>query len=269
MDILARIHQKYARLTQKEQQLADYILQEGGRLQNMNISVLAARSGVSNGTVTHFCKTLECGSYAELKLELSRVHTETGQEGDSIFDGVLSYYQTIIKRTDQLVDREMLSRIVETIAHCRGKVYLYGIGSSGLTADELMLRLLRMGIHVQAITDAHLMIIESAILTAEDLVIALSISGETTEVVQAVQIARQSGCQTVSLTSFPESSLAKASHVSLSVIDTERVGRLRFINTQFSVMYVIDLMTAMLLENEERLTRMEKTVSAIITKHEK
>ncbi len=56
MDILSSIQKKYNTFTDKERSIADYILKEGNNIRNMNISVLAATVGVSDGTITRFCK---------------------------------------------------------------------------------------------------------------------------------------------------------------------------------------------------------------------
>ena len=95
---------------------------------------------------------------------------------DNILIQVSKFYQTVIERSNQLLDITYLHRLAEAIKSAR--IYIYGIGSSGLSAKEMMLRLSRMGFNVQSITDSHLMLINSSILNENDFVIAISSSGK-------------------------------------------------------------------------------------------
>lgn len=263
-DILSEIHGKYNSFTRKEQLIADYILKEGSHLQNMNISVLAATVGVSDGTITRFCRRIECNSFADLKIQLGRVtaYDESEYESGAI-NQVYNFYKAVIERSNLLMDKAALMHLVGEIANA-DKLYIYGVGNSGLTATELMLRLLRMGIHVQAITDPHLMLINSSIMDFRGLIVSISISGETAELVNAVRVAKQNGCRIISLTSFPESSLALQSDFCFPVVNTSLVSSARFMNSQFSVLYVIDLLCSMLLREEQYRDKMDITVDTII-----
>lgn len=264
MNILSEIHAKYNSFTQKEQLIADYILTQGQHIQNMNISVLAATVGVSDGTITRFCRKIQCASFADLKIGISRAASVDLQEDeDGALAQVYNFYKAVIEHSNQLMDRAALLQLADEV-RSSSNLYIYGVGNSGLTATELMLRLLRMGFHVQAITDPHLMLINSSILTAKDRILAISISGETADLVNAVRVARQNGCPITALTSFPESSLALQSDFCFPIINTDLVSRSRFMNSQFSVIYVIDLLCSMLLREEDYRSKMDITVDTII-----
>lgn len=264
MDIYMVIQQLYPTFSKKEQLVANYILQEGQSINNMNISVLANHVGVSNGTITHFCKKIGCNNFAELKVQLGRLRTATAPSAeDNILIQVSKFYQTVIERSNQLLDITYLHRLAEAIKSA-ARIYIYGIGSSGLSAKEMMLRLLRMGFNVQSITDSHLMLINSSIVNENDFVIAISSSGETSVIVDATRIAKNNGCKVICLTSFSESTLAQQVDSFILVSNTLFVDKERFVNSQFSVMYAIDILCMILLADPDLNSRMQITVNTIL-----
>ncbi len=258
------IQQQYPSFSKKEQAIANYILQNGMTIKNMNISVLAKNVGVSNGTITHFCKKIGCKNFAELKVQLGGLVAREQVSADNNIAGqVYNFYKTVIDRTNQFLDINELINLADQVRKA-SRIYIYGVGSSGLTATELMLRLMRMGFNVQSITDSHLMLINSSILTTDDFVIAISNSGETTEVVDAARIAKNNQCKVICFTSFSESSLAQQSDSSITVSNALFIDKERFINSQFSVMYAIDLLCTILLRDSNLKDRMQITVDTII-----
>ena len=74
-------------------------------------------------------------------------------------------------------------------------VYVYGIGSSGIAAQEFKLRFMRLGMRVEAISDPHLMKINSSLVNEECLIFGFSISGTTKEVLSGLNIAKENGAR--------------------------------------------------------------------------
>ena len=266
MDILSSIQKKYNTLTDKERSIADYILKEGNNIRNINISVLAATVGVSDGTITRFCKKVGGKSFAELKIQLGSAGAGNKiAHSNDLVTQEYEFYKTVIEHSNQMIDKKALEYLVNQIATA-GNIYIFGVGSSGLTACETMFRLSRMGFHVQSVTDSHLMIIYSSILGPGDLVIAISISGETVDVVNAVKAAKQNGAKIICLTSFTDSTIAQCADFCFPVVNPLFVDQERFINSQLSALYTIDLLCLILLKDEERKKKMNITVETIIKK---
>lgn len=262
MDILTTIQNIYPQLSLKEKQIASYVLNKANQIQNMNISLLASTVGVSAGTVTRFCKRIHCDSFAEFKIKLSSVSTPVQKKNADLLSQVYDFYNTVIERSNSLINKETLVAVVNEIRKAK-RIYIYGVGSSGLTATEFNLRLLRMGFNVQSITDSHLMLINSSIVSKDDLIIAISISGETSEVVNAVTIAKQNGSKIISMTCFGESSLASVSDKCVIVASTMSVNKELFVNSQFSVVYIMDLLTTLFLEDDSNQNKMQITIETI------
>jgi len=244
--------------------IADYLLKNNTQIENINISVLANHIGVSNGTITRFCKKIGCATFADLKIQLSSASAlkKIIPENDPLKQ-VYSFYKRVVDQTNQMMDRSSLEWIANEIRNSR-YVYIYGMGSSGFTANEFMIRLIRMGFQGQSISDSHLMLINSSIASERDLVIAFSVSGETMDVVKSSAIAKKNGCRVLCITSFANTSLSQNADYCFIVPNSELIDRDRFFNNQFPFIYVIDLLTTIFLEDELIRKNMKITVDTII-----
>ncbi|HBG11447.1 MAG TPA: MurR/RpiR family transcriptional regulator, partial [Clostridium sp.] len=128
MDILSSIQKKYNTFTDKERSIADYILKEGNHIRNMNISVLASTVGVSDGTITRFCKKVGQKSFAELKIQLGSAGAGNKiAHSDDLVTQVYDFYKTVIEHSNQMIDRKALEYLADQIAGA-GNIYIFGVG---------------------------------------------------------------------------------------------------------------------------------------------
>ena len=133
--------------------------------------------------------------------------------------------------------------------HQADKILIFGLGSSGLTASEFNMRLVQMGFTSSVMTDTFLMRVQSSLFSPKDLIIAVSNSGETPEVVSACRIAKSAGVQICLLTQSSRTELAKMADAILLAGDIGQVGDEKFINSQMPLVFLIDAITYRLLED--------------------
>lgn len=261
--ILETIQQNYHSFTPKEQKIATYIMQKK-HLKNMNITKLAKILSISPATITRFCKKIDCANFAEMKINLVDESTqESIVKKNNIFDAVHMFYATVMDNTNKLVNSQDIKETIEAIVNAK-KIYIYGVGSSGLTALEFMQRLIRMGLNVSCFTDTHMMLISQSLITQEDLVMGISSSGQTTEIVNMVAIAKKVGAKTVSITSFIDSQIVQYSDISLIVYSSKFVNNTSFVNSQFAMMFIVDILTMILLDDKEYSTVMKETIQSVL-----
>ena len=270
MNTLELIQLKYLEFSIKEQKIADYILSNAQSIENMNINLFAKNCGVSTATVTRFCQKLNFENFAHFKISLGSINLTSyiNTHKNDPLNKVYSFYTDIISSTNNIVNLKDLNILYNKIKNAK-RIYIYGLGSSGLTGTEFMLRLIRMGFHCQAITDSHLMLINSSILNENDLVIALSCSGETLDVINAVKLAKKNKCFVASITSFLTSKLSLNLDFFIIVPNPNLLTKNSFINTQFSTIYIIDVLTTIFLEEEEIRKKMNITINTILNNQKK
>ncbi|KAF1297842.1 RpiR family transcriptional regulator [Enterococcus sp. JM4C] len=262
MSILEDIQNKFPSFSEKEKKLATYLLKNSNTMMNINISTLAKETGTSPATITRFAKKLNQKSFVDLKIQLGSLQTTQRQNKMELNNEVYDYYSRVIENTEKLTNQESLKEIVQLIM-TTPRIFIFGVGSSGLTALELTQRLLRMGLNVISTTDSHMMLITSSMAKEGDLVIGISTSGETKEVNDSLRNAKQNEARIISITCFPESTLANLSEQTLIAYSSLFIDNQRFVNSQFAIMYQIDVISTMLLENEDLNEKMSRTIKII------
>lgn len=263
MNVIEQITAQYIHLSPKEQILATYILQKGHLLKNTSIQELAKITGVSPATITRFCRKIGYTNFVEMKLDLqAKQPAVEPTESLSSFDRVTHFYQRVIQRTKESISVTELRQLIELLERAK-RIIIYGMGSSGLTAKELAIRLSRMGLNATSETDAHMMIIGSTVVQPDDLVIGISNSGESRDVLTAMANAKRYGATLVGITSIVGSSLTRLTPHTFIVHNSRFVNNEQFVNTQLSIVYFVDILTLLLLENPTYSQNMKLTIKEI------
>lgn len=120
---------------------------------------------------------------------------------------ILKEIQEVLARVDEAVVDEMVDSIINA-----KKVFIYGVGRSGLVGKAFAVRLVQMGLDVHFIGETTTPIVE-----ATDVVIIISNTGETMSAVQTANIVRRVGAKVISVTSNIHSKLSQASSLALEL----------------------------------------------------
>ena len=263
MNILNELEKIYPNLPRQERKVALQAIQEPKKIQRLSINELAALAGTSNATVTRLVNRLGCANFYDFKLRLVTYEQVEPQESElTLAMQVQKFYEEVLTQTRQRIDEQVLLEIVARISHCR-RIYIFGLGSSGYTAKELTQRLIRMGIAAFGMTESHSMYISSGIVEKDDVILALSSTGNTAEVNSAAKLGKQKGATLISITGIKDSPLYKLSDLAILVKSSNFVDNARFINSQFAMTYIIDIITTLLLDKQNYRDKMDQTIELI------
>jgi DNA-binding MurR/RpiR family transcriptional regulator len=224
----ARIHGLLPALSPAQVRVANEVLRDPAAVASSTIGELAARCGTSLPSVTRFCLALGLSGYAELRLALAaesgRSSTSwergTGAEvgpNDSlghVLRTLLSADTRALEDTVAELDLQALGEAVGAIADAR-RIDLYAVSGSATVAEDLRLRLHRIGRGANSWSDVHNALTSAALLGVGDVAIGLSHSGETLEVLEPLRRARSQGARTVAITNYPRSPIARAADIVL------------------------------------------------------
>ncbi|APC49389.1 MurR/RpiR family transcriptional regulator [Virgibacillus halodenitrificans] len=259
--ILDQIQLKYQTLSNTEKKIADYVMQNNTTLLNIHIKELAQQIDVSVATITRFCRKVGASGFVEFKI-LLRDAVERRDEPHDAIETVDSIYQTIIKSTNSLTNIQDYKTACSWVLDSE-QIHIYGLGSSGLSAQELKTRIARMGLFVDTHIDSHAMIINASILTERDVVIAISSSGQTKEIIEAINLAKQKGARVISITNYSETDLANSSDLILYTASIQHYLDKGFLNSQLSILISLDILSMMLLQNERIYNKHNETLRAL------
>lgn len=125
-----------------------------------------------------------------------------------VFDIEISSLQRLKERLDS-----GFLKAVELIRDCRGKVITTGVGKSGHIAQKIASTLSSTGTPAHFLHPAEALHGDLGVIDEEDVVLALSNSGESSEVLSLIPYIKLLGVPLISITNNPNSTLAKHSHV--------------------------------------------------------
>src|SRR5699024_3656316 len=111
--ILEDIQNKFPSFSEKEKNLATFLLDNSHTLRNINISTLAKETNTSPATITMFAKKLNQKSFVDLKIQLGALKTTQDTKKTALNNEVYEYYRRVIENTEKLTDHESLKEIIQ------------------------------------------------------------------------------------------------------------------------------------------------------------
>ena len=121
---------------------------------------------------------------------------------------------TLIAMRNQ-VDPKLFERAADAITRAR-RVEFYGVGNSGVVAMDAQHKFFLLGMHTVAYNDPHWQVQSAVLLTPEDVVVAISRTGRTRDMIQTCDLAQRAGATVIAITERA-SQLAKIADISLAV----------------------------------------------------
>lgn len=249
IDIVSRIERVEPELSPAERRVAEIVRQDFQAATRLTIAELAKRAGVSQPTVTRFCRSVGSASFGEFKIQLATTMTVAAAylKSDRVFSDdigqlaqtVMMYAANAVREGLDQLDTAALRAAIDALAGSR-RIDIYGQGGgSAAIAEDAKLRLFRLGIPVAAFVDGHQQRMSAATLQPGDTVFAISNSGRSKPVIDAVEIARSFGATTVALTR-PGTPLAAKAEIVIAVTIPESDDILRPTPSRYAHMAIVD-----------------------------
>lgn len=128
---------------------------------------------------------------------------------------------------------------VELIQQCEGKVVVSGVGKSGLIGRKIAASLASTGTPAFFVHASEAVHGDSGMIEARDVVILLSNSGETSEVLNLLPVLEQIGCKKIAITSGRDSTLTRACDLALIYTYEREADHLNLAPTTSAVLMLI------------------------------
>ena len=224
--MLSKISEQLDSLSAAERKVAEAALAEPKWFVHAAVAEIALRAGVSQPTVIRFCRTLGYKGLPEFKLALSAsisqsglpyVHAELNIDDDmgTVMEKVLGNTAAALLGARRSLKESELENAVSWLASAR-RIEFYGVGNSGIVAQDAQHKFFRFGISAVAYSDAHIQLMAAAVLAPQDVLVAVSNSGSSIEILDAAGIAKKNGARLIAIT-HPDSPLA---HIADCVLAT-------------------------------------------------
>lgn len=205
MDFYKRIAENTHLLNKSDNEILSYCIGNNKKISGMKVQEVADELYISPASVIRFCKKLGFSGFSEFKAALKvEIFQGAGKKGDECHS---TDFLKDVHKTIQLIHEETIDRILDRI-HKSRRVEFYAAGSSRTVAAEFVKRLQIIGKPAFWYDDSSLMNISAKQATEKDLVIAISVSGETSLVIAAANMAKSRGASIVSITNLGSNTLS-------------------------------------------------------------
>ncbi|TPJ67066.1 MurR/RpiR family transcriptional regulator [Mesorhizobium sp. B2-6-1] len=277
-DIITRLQLMSQDGTKSDRRLAGLVLSDLDFASKAAISEIAARVGVSEPTVTRFCRNLGCEGLRDFKFYLAQAIAIGGQylspeplsrdaREQRIASAITEAAISAIQRASENLDMTTLVDVAARIA-TSGDVLCVGSGGiSSMMATEMQNRLFRLGLPVLAQIDGQLQRMYAAVATPDTTLVAFSVSGYARSVIEAVQVAQQYGATTVAVTA-PDSALARAADTVIHLQPLEDGNIYKPTSSRYALLAIVDMIVTSVAETRgpkvlENLRRIKQSVNTL------
>lgn len=257
---------------ESERKIGTYIIQHTAEVVDMTVGELAQACGVSDASVSRFCKKINMKGFHHLKITLAKEISEKGIEEEEVSNhisvndieqslkNILANKVTEITQTVSMMDAKQLSEILNKLNMAR-TVQFFAVGNTIPVAIDGAFKLNQIGIPAVSGTIWETQIGYTYNMTAEDVVIAISNSGESTAVLLALEAAKSAGATTLSITNSEKSSAAQLSDYHITTATREKLFLDGYCFSRVSATTVIEILYLF-------LTSMRKDAYKSIVRHE-
>ncbi|HWR41488.1 MAG TPA: MurR/RpiR family transcriptional regulator [Patescibacteria group bacterium] len=254
--LFSEIRLQSNRFTATQNKIVQYLQEHAQEALTLPINEFAAQCGVGDATVIRFYRQLGYKNYAMFRVALAKeLHEADARpiyEEVAENDGLSDVIRKVIDSTTQGIadlEKQLSTDALEKIAEnlrCASVIHVIGLGASGVVALDARHKFMRLGCKIIDYSDSHLMTIAASIARSDEVFLAISHSGETTDILRTLELAKKRGCFTCALTSSIDSSITRLVDAYLLSCTCETKMRSDAMISRIVQLVVIDILYVML-----------------------
>lgn len=270
-DPIVEVGKQYDSLRRSEKKVADWVISEPATCISLNIGQLAKQVGVSEPTVMRFCKAIGCTGFQDFKLKLARtlgavsvprfdsMKLDRDDSAESLKNKV---FDSTIQELMQVRDRMNmvgLQSAIDVLCDAR-RIEFFGFGASAAVARDARHKFIRLKSTAVACADPHVQLISASTMTRDDVVVAISQTGRSKDLIHSVKLAREHGASIVGI--CPDNTpLAEYSDFSLAIAAEENTELFTPLTSRIAHLVVIDVLAAgVAMQKEPELEQQLKSI---------
>ncbi len=247
--------------------IARYLLDYEGDYSRLKIKTISEAVNISNSTVSRFASNIGYQSYGEMLFNLDQARSEQEKDDNSdIHDrDIEKHMQDIIstfEMTKNEIDDTQINEVINLIKES-DKINIFALGETNIVAQDLQLKLVRIGFNATAYQDIHTQHFTACNSTENTLSIALTYSSTTKEVLKNLETAKSYGSKTV-LIGNKKANNDTFVDTYLNVIATESIARVFSTTSRFAMLFMIDVLYHKLIQRDEEKYTQKLTKTRLI-----
>ena len=252
--MLERIKASLPSLAPAEQRVGKLVLADPRAFANLPVTELADRAHVSKPTVVRFCRSMGYDGLSDFKLKLAGSVSEgvpfihrsvdaddkTSDVAVKVIDNTVAAFLKYRNDASSFALEHAAQALADT--HKTGRrIEFYGVGNSGIVAQDAQHKFFRLGLNTIAYSDGHMQVMSASMLQPGDCAVIISNSGRTRDLMDACDIAKKRGATTIVITASG-SPLASSGHIHLTADHPEGYDKYSPMVSRLLHLLIIDIL---------------------------
>lgn len=277
MSVLVKIYHIKNELTDSERIVADYIVNHTNEAPYMSVTSIADATYTSNASVVRFCKKIGYKGFKDFKTDLilSTINQDNKQDYDdqkllndnsisSAKESIIHNNIQVLQETIDLLSDEAIERTANAINHAK-RMNVFGIGQSHLISLDMQMKFQRINRQCDVFVDSHTQLVAASLMNKGDVAIAISYSGKTEEVNNAIEVAKERGAFIAAITKYGDTPLSQLSDVNLFCSSKESGFRTSAQSSRMAQLSVVDILYVAYaqINREESMDYLKRTHSIV------
>ena len=269
------LQQRQGQLTRSGHAVADYLLQHADEAQYLSISSLARECNVAEATVFRFCRALGFDGYHEMRIALAQANAtgtmssqrelQPGASTETLFEHASARLFTAINGTQNALSAEAVDEAARMLREAK-QGFCFGQGGSMLLANDICARFASLSTKFRTSGDSHLQLLTASLMNEADVVLFVSYSGATRDMMETLRTAKAAGAKIILLTHYEDSPGASLADVVLRCGAQESPLDSGSIPIKVAVLYVGEvLVLRYILDSPEQANTAQELTSEVLT----
>ena len=260
--MLDRITASLPSLAPAEQRVGKLVLADPRAFANLPITELADRAHVSKPTVVRFCRSVGYDGLVDFKLKLAGsvsegvpfvhrsvdVDDKTSDVLVKVIDNTVAAFLKYRNDASSIAIHKATDALAAAATAAK-RIEFFGVGNSGIVAQDAQHKFFRLGVNTVAYSDGHMQVMSASMLGPGDCVVVISNSGRTRDLMDACDIARKNGATTIVITASgsPLANISRqAGHIHLAADHPEGYDRYSPMVSRLLHLMIIDILATCL-----------------------
>ncbi|ERJ11750.1 MurR/RpiR family transcriptional regulator [Haloplasma contractile] len=266
--ILTNIETYKNSLTKSETKIVKFLEEKITDVIYMSVTEFADTVDVGETTILRFCRKIGFKGYQDFKIAVAQddINKNNIETKDSISEKIYDSIVEVLSNSKNLIKQEDIDEVIDIMNKAR-KVYFFGVGSSGITALEAKSKFFRIHRKFDAVTDSHFQSMVSEIVNEDDVIVVLTLSGSTKDVVDVVERAKQNGAKIVTITNYQRAPITKHTDILLLTSNKKMQIEGGAMVEKITQLYMIDILYISYVElKDEFKDRRRMTARSVVDK---
>lgn len=257
--IFLNIQSKYSQMGPGERRIADLLITDPNSILPLSITEFSQKAECGNATLVRFSKRLGLSGYQELKIAIAQEMSTLSIPEEQIvptdtcyamFTKRLRDVQRTLQKTRFALNPDAMDLAAKKIMQAR-RIVIFGLGNSAAIAHDAQHKFLRVGLDAAACSDNHLQIIIASHLTSDCVAIGISHSGRSTDIVEALKVARICHATTICITNQDSSPITDVSDICLFTQSDETQHSILGMSSRIAQLTIFDAIYTYIVANSD------------------